>query len=86
MEEMKRAAFEEGAPAPALSRRYGEVAFPMDDGEKRARLVAQILGAGRRLADLVADPDAGLPRGLGERVESVIGELVEWGRGNVDAA
>src|SRR5215813_9913533 len=36
--EMKRAAFDEGAPAQALSRKYKEVAFPIADDEKRARL------------------------------------------------
>jgi hypothetical protein len=74
---MKRAALDEGAAAPQLARRYREVAFPMADDEKRAHAVAQIVAAGRRLADLVAGAD--LPRGLGERVEAVIGEVVEWG-------
>lgn len=75
--EMKRAVFDEGAPAPLLARRYREVAFPLDDDERRAKLVAQIVAAGRRLAELVAEVD--LPRGLGEKVEAVVGEVVEWG-------
>jgi hypothetical protein len=75
--EMKRAVFDEGAPAPLLARRYREVAFPLDDDEKRAKLVAQIVATGRRLAELVAEAD--LPRGLGEKVEAVLGEVVEWG-------
>jgi hypothetical protein len=78
MDEMKRAAFEEGAPAPALSRRYRDVAFPVDDTEKRERLFAQMVAAGRRLVDLVAEPDATLPDGLGERIEAVVGELCVW--------
>jgi hypothetical protein len=75
--EMKRAAFEEGASVPALSRRFREVAFPVDDEEKRQRLRAQIVAAARRLADLVAEPDAGVPRALSERAEIVAGEIVQ---------
>jgi hypothetical protein len=82
--EMKRAAFDDGAPAPLLARRYREVAFPLADDERRARLRQQIVAAGRRLADLVAEPDAGLPRGLGERALALLGELVEWGHATLD--
>ena len=78
MDEMKRAAFDEGAPAPALSRRYRDVAFPMDESEKRDRLLAQMVAAGKRLVDLVAEPEAALPNGLGERIEAVVGELCVW--------
>lgn len=77
IDEMKREVFDEGAPAPALSRKYREVAFPVGDDERRERLNAQIIAAAKRLADLVAEPEARLPRGLGERVEAVIGELCE---------
>ena len=75
LDEMKRAVFEEGAPMPVLSRKYREVAFPMDAGERRERVRAQILAAGRKLADLVVDPDADLPRSLAEKVELLVGEL-----------
>jgi hypothetical protein len=73
--EMKRAVFDEGAPMPVLSRRYREVAFPVDDEEKRTRLRAQIAAAARRLADLVAEEDAALPRKLTIKLEEVLGEL-----------
>src|SRR6266568_245188 len=79
LDAMKREVFDEGAAAPALSRKYREVAFPMADDERRARLVAQLVAAGRRLADLAAEAEVSLPRGLAERVEAVVGELVEWG-------
>jgi hypothetical protein len=75
---MKRAVFDEGAPAPALSRKYREVAFPIADDEKQTRRVAQIVAAARRLADLIAEDGIVLPKGLGERVEAVVGEVVEW--------
>ena len=77
LDEMKHAVFDEGAPAPALQRKYREVAFPVGDDERRERLNAQIIAAAKRLADLVAEPEARLPRGLGERVEAVVGELCE---------
>lgn len=73
--EMKRAVFDEGAPVPALSRKFREVAFPMDDEEKRTRLRGQIVSTARRLADLVAEPDAAVPRKLAERLEELVGEL-----------
>src|SRR5215470_2841197 len=78
MDEIKRAAFDEGAPAPALSRRYRDVAFPVAEDEKRERLLAQMVAAGKRLVDLVAEPEAALPDGLGERIEAVVGELCVW--------
>ena len=77
MEEMKRAAFEEGASVPALSRRFREVAFPVDDEEKRQRLRAQIVATAKRLADLIAEPDAGVPRALAEQAEVLAGEIAQ---------
>jgi len=74
--EMKRAVFDEGAPVPALSRKYREVAFPIEDEERRARLRAQIAAAARRLADLIAEEDSGVPRRTAERLEEVLGELL----------
>jgi hypothetical protein len=73
--EMKRQVFDEGAPVPTLSRKFREVAFPMDDEEKKARLRSQIITASRRLADLVVEPEAAIPRKLAEKVEEITGEL-----------
>jgi hypothetical protein len=61
---------------PALSRKYREVAFPIDDDERRARARSQLLSTARRLADLVVDPEADVPTTLATRVESVLGELL----------
>lgn len=74
--EMKRAVFEEGAPMPALSRKYREAAFPVADDERRARARALLVAAARRLADLLVDPEAEVPTKLASHVESVLGELV----------
>lgn len=77
LSEMKKAAFEEGASVPALSRRFKEVAFPVDDEEKRQRVRAQIVAAAKRLADLCAEPDAGVPRELAEQIEVLAGDLAQ---------
>ena len=77
MVEMKKAAFDEGASVPALSRRFREVAFPMDDGEKRQRLRQQIVATARRLADLIAEPDAKVGGDLAERAEILVGEIAQ---------
>ncbi len=75
--EMKRAVFDEGAHAPALSRRYREVAFPIADDERRERARAQLRAAARRVADLVAEPEAEVPLTLAKRVEALMGELMQ---------
>jgi hypothetical protein len=75
LDEMKRAVFEEGAPMPALSRRYREVAFPVADDERRDRARAQLAGAARRVADRGCEPELELPEGLATRVEALMGEL-----------
>jgi len=74
--EMKRAVFDEGAHMTALSRRFREVAFPVDDDERRERARAALTAAARRTADLVADPDAELPVKLASDVEALLGELL----------
>jgi hypothetical protein len=76
MSEIRRAAFDEGASAPMLSRRYKEVAFPVSDEEKRTKLRGQITSSARRLADLLADPDAPIPHDVAARAEEAIGELL----------
>jgi hypothetical protein len=75
--EMKRAAFEEGASVPALAKRFREVAFPVDDEEKKERLRQSILSTARRLADLACEPDAAVPRKLAEQAELLAGELAK---------
>jgi hypothetical protein len=77
LDEMKHALFDEGAPSAALQRKYREVAFPLGDDEKRDRLNGQIIATAKRLADLVSEPELRLPRGLGEKIEAVVGELCE---------
>lgn len=76
LREMRRAAFDEGAEAPLLSRRFKEVAFPVSDDDRADKVRAQMTSAARRLASLIADPDAPIPRKLAVRVEETLGELL----------
>lgn len=77
MREMERAVFEEGAEAPLLSRRFKEVAFPVDATEKREKLRGQLGNSARRLASLIAEPDAPVPHNVAIAVEEAIGQLLD---------
>jgi hypothetical protein len=72
-----RVAFEEGAEAPVLARKFGEVAFPQTDRDRREKLRAQIAAAARRLSSLIAEDGAPVPKALAIRVEETVGELLE---------
>jgi hypothetical protein len=71
-----RAAFDEGAEAPVLARRFKEVAFPGVDRERGDRLRGQIAQAARRLAALIAEDGSPVPKQLAISVEETIGELL----------
>jgi len=77
MREMRRAAFDEGAEAPMLSRRYKEVAFPVSEAERVERLRSQLVSTSRRMANLVSEPDSPLPRRVAVLVEEAMGEVLE---------
>lgn len=72
-----RVAFEEGAEAPVLSRQFGKLAFPQTDRDRRDKLCGSIAQAARRLASLIAEDGAPVPRQLAIRIEETIGELLE---------
>lgn len=76
MKEIRKAAFEEGAARPTLTRRFGSVAFPVSSAEKSDRLKRQLIGAGRRLAGLIADPDSPLDHEVAARVEAAVGSML----------
>ncbi len=77
MDEIRRAAFDEGAEAPMLSRRYKEVAFPVTPSEKGERLRSQLVSTARRLANLIAEPDSPLPRTVAVEVEEAVGRVLQ---------
>jgi len=74
---IQRVAFDEGAEAPVLTRKFGELAFPITERERKEKQRGQIAAAARRLSALVAEEGAPVPRQLAIRVEEVIGELLE---------
>jgi hypothetical protein len=71
-----RAAFDEGADAPVLVRRFKEAVFPEGDREHKDKLRTQIAQAARRLASLIADEASPLPKKLAISVEETLGELL----------
>ena len=77
MKAIRKAAFEEGAEPPSLSKRFGSVAFPVSKAEQAARLRRQLIGAARRLANLIADTDSPVPHKIASSVEASLGELLE---------
>jgi hypothetical protein len=71
-----RAAFDEGAEAPVLARRFKEAAFPESPRESKDRLRGQIAQAARKLAALIADEGSPVPKKLAISVEEALGELL----------
>jgi hypothetical protein len=76
METIQRVAFDEGAEAALLSRRFKDVAFPEDSSERAERLRTQIVQTARRLAALIAEDGAPVTRKLAIKVEETVGELL----------
>jgi hypothetical protein len=71
-----RAAFDEGADAPVLARRFKEVAFPDHEREGKDKLRQQIAAVARKLASLVAEEGSPVPKQLAISVEETLGELL----------
>jgi hypothetical protein len=74
---IQRVAFDEGAEAPVLTRKFGELAFPQTDRERKEKMRAQIAAAARRLSALIAEPGAPVSKQLAIKVEEMVGELLE---------
>jgi hypothetical protein len=77
MKEMQRVAFDEGADAPLLARRFKETAFPVDDDARKDRMRQQLVAAAKRLASLIAEPGVPIPKKVAVSVEESIGELLD---------
>jgi hypothetical protein len=76
MAEIRRAAFEEGAHAPLLSRRFKSVAFPVSDMERESKLLQQLSATSKKLAAMLADPDLPIDHAIAAKVEESLGELL----------
>ena len=75
--EIRRAAFDDGMEAPALARRYKSVAFPVSEAERDDRIRAQVVSCARRLAQLVTEPAAHVPKKAAAAIEEAVGLLLE---------
>lgn len=76
LQTIRRTAFEEGAEAPVLAKKFKEVAFPIDEAERGERVRTQLTGAARRLSALISEEELPVPKPLARRVEEVLGELL----------
>jgi hypothetical protein len=72
-----RSAFEEGLEKPMLSRKFGDLAFPLSERDRKDKLRTSIAQAARRLSSLIAEDGAPVPKQLAIRVEETVGELLE---------
>ncbi|MCP4447710.1 MAG: hypothetical protein GY811_20590 [Myxococcales bacterium] len=77
MAEIRRVAFDEGARAPMLARRFKSVAFPVSDADAQSKLLSQLGSTSRKLAALIAEPNLPVPHDIAAQVEQAIGKLLE---------
>ncbi len=77
MREIETAAFDDGVEAPLLKRRFKEIAFPVSDDDRREKLRGQLSSTARRLATLIAEPDAPLEHEVAVMVEEALGQLLD---------
>ncbi len=77
LETIQRVAFDEGADAPLLSRRFKEVAFPESDDDRADRARGNIVQTARRLAALIAEESSPVPKKLAIKLEETLGEVLE---------
>jgi hypothetical protein len=77
MAEIRRVAFDEGARAPMLARRFKSVAFPVSEIDAESKLLSQLGSTGRKLAALIAEPNLPVSHAVATQVEEAIGKLLE---------
>jgi hypothetical protein len=77
METIQRVAFDEGAEPALLNRRFKEVAFPESDDDRSDRARSQIVASARRLAALISEAGAPVPKKIAIKLEETLGELLE---------
>ena len=77
LQTIHRVAFDEGAEAPVLKSKFGEIVFPTTERERRDKVRSQIAAAARRLSALIAEEGSPVPKKLAIKVEETIGELLE---------
>jgi len=73
---IRQKVLEENAPLPSVVREWGEVVFPIDEGERDKRDKAALKHAAAKLKDALAKTRA-VPRELARGVEEKLDELLE---------
>lgn len=73
--ELRKRVIDDGAPLPGISRKYREVVFPLDGGEKKEREVMALRAAARRLRELL-DGSGAVPRRLAGEVSATLERLL----------
>ncbi len=77
MQTIHRVAFEEGAEAPVLKSKFGQIVFPVSERDRRDKARSTIAAAARRLSALIAEADSPVPKKIAVQLEESIGELLE---------
>ena len=76
MSSIHRIAFEEGADAPLLSRKFKETVFPQSEQDRAESQRSHIANVARKLVQLVTEDGAPVPKRLVIRLEETVGELL----------
>ncbi len=77
---IRKKVLEDNTPLPTVLREYGEVVFPIDEGERTKRDNAALKHAASKLKDALAKTHAvprDLVRGLGEKIDELLEALDE---------
>jgi hypothetical protein len=85
IQQLRTRVLEEAAPAATVTRAYGDVVFPVDEGTKRARDLAGVKNVAKRLRELLGETRA-VPRKLAGEVSSSLDKLLEAIEGKEAAA
>lgn len=75
MAEIRTMAFDEGAKAPMLSRKFKSVAFPVSDTDMESKLLGQLSSTGKKLSSLIAEPNLPVSHEIAAELESVLVKL-----------
>lgn len=74
--ELRRRVIDEAAPLPAVSRKYREIIFPAEGGERRSKDQAALRATARRLAELLATSEE-LPQRVLRETRAAIDRLLD---------
>jgi hypothetical protein len=85
VEEIRRRVLDDAAPVATVTKAYGDVVFPIDADERKARDASGVKNVARRLRELLAGSRV-VPRKLAGEVDDVLGRLLEAIGGAEEAA